>query len=292
MTKYTCKNCGVPLDVEDGELTVECPFCKAKLTVEELKQDEKTDGTEDSTEPAAEVEAEEKAENPDAPVAKKKFLSLGSKKTRILCVILAAALLIGLVVGFRVCSAPPPHIEEIYDRVVELVESANRFNTLLYGKGLPTYAKDSEYAEINHLYFHGNGVPNGYLVVSDYTMFSSIDQIKAEAETIYSKEWLDSVMYPAIFDGYVSDDGSVARARYEEANDWIYMSENPHDDYLKNSGMRLYDYSTMQIVDPSNNERVVIQMDSWLSSNPTVIYPATITLLLQDGQWFLHSFTG
>lgn len=290
MIKYTCKNCGVPLEVEDGELTVECPYCKAKLTVEELKQDE--DSTEHTAEAEAEKAEEEGASNPDATATKKKFLSLGNKKTRILCVILAVALLIGLVVGFRVCSAPPPHIEEIYDRVVELVESANRFNVLLYGKGLPTYAEDSEYAEINHLYFTGNGVPRGYLVVSDYTMFTSIDQMKAEAETIYSKEWLDSVMYPSLFDGYVSDDGSVARARYEEANEWIYMSANPNDDYLKNSGMRLYDYSTMQIIDPSNHERVVIQMDSWLSSNPSVIYPATITLLLQDGQWFLHSFTG
>ena len=290
MIKYTCKNCGVPLEVEDGELTVECPYCKAKLTVEELKQDE--DSTEHTAEAEAEKSEEEGASNPDAAATKKKFLSLGNKKTRILCVILAVALLIGLVVGFRVCSAPPPHIEEIYDRVVELVESANRFNVLLYGKGLPTYAEDSEYAEINHLYFTGNGVPRGYLVVSDYTMFTSIDQMKAEAETIYSKEWLDSVMYPSLFDGYVSDDGSVARARYEEANEWIYMSANPNDDYLKNSGMRLYDYSTMQIIDPSNHERVVIQMDSWLSSNPSVIYPATITLLLQDGQWFLHSFTG
>ncbi|MBQ9806032.1 MAG: hypothetical protein IJW49_05955 [Clostridia bacterium] len=290
MAKYTCKSCGVPLEVEDGELTVECPFCKAELTVEELKSDGKTDGTEEVTEAVEKVAAEE--DDAATHTAKKKTPFFGNKKKRVLCFILAAALLIGLVVGFQVCSAPPPHVEEIYDRVVELVESANRFNTLLYGKGLPTYAEDSEYAEINHLYFRGNGVPGGYLVVSDYTMFTSIDQIKAEAETIYSKEWLDSVMYPTLFDGYVSEDGSVARARYEEANEWIYMSENAADDYLKDSGMRLYDYSTMEIIEPSNNERVVVQMDSWLSSTPSVVNPATVTLVLQDGQWFLHSFTG
>lgn len=293
MAKYTCKCCGMPLSIEDGEQTVVCAYCKTEHTRASLEAglDETLEAEElqeDSNAPE-EADGEECLEKDSSAPAKPQ---MSAKKKRAIALILSAALLLGLVFGFRMCSSPPPPLETIYDRVVELVESANRFNPILYGKGLPTYAKDSEYAEINHLYYSGNGVPRGYLVVSDYTRYSSIDQMKAEAETIYSREWLNTVMYPVLFDGYVSDDGTIAFARYYEANGWIYMSENTGDDFLGNSGMRLYDYSTMKIIDPSNSEKVIVQMNSWLSSNPSTVTPTTVTIVLQDGQWFLHSFTG
>ena len=294
MAKYTCKCCGMPLSIEDGEQTVVCAYCKTEHTRASLES-----GLDESLEAEKELQKDLTAtDEPDGEESLQKDSSapqkpkMSAKKKRVIALLLSLALLLGLVFGFRMCSSPPPPLEEIYDRVVELVESANRFNTILYGKGLPTYAIDSEYAEINHLYYSGNGVPRGYLVVSDYTLYSSIDQMKAEAETIYSREWLNTVMYPVLFDGYVSDDGTIAFARYYEANGWIYMSQNAGDDFLGNSGMRLYDYSTMKIIDPSNSEKVIVQMDSWLSSNPAVINPATVTIVLQDGVWLLHSFTG
>jgi len=291
MATFTCKCCGMPLSAENGETTVVCAYCKTEQALPTSKEEAEAalEAIEAEQEERPDAEAEETSQKASAAPQKPK---MSTKKKRIIALILAVALLLGLVLGFRFCSSPPPPLEAIYDRVVELVESANRFNTILYGKGLPTYPKDSEYAEINHLYFEGNGVPRGYLVVSDYTTYTSIDQMKAEAETIYSREWLNTVMYPVLFDGYASDDGTIAFARYYEANGWIYMSQNVNDDFLGDSGMRMYDYSSMEIIEPSNSEKVIVQMNSWLSSNPSAVTPATVTLVLQDGQWFLHSFTG
>ena len=305
MTVLTCKYCGAPLSVEEGATLVKCEFCKnvillvdekdaspeaepknRPLSEPDVEKDPEADpeDAEDSTNDASEPDREEEQ------TPKKRRLSPAKK--RLLCLFLAVVLVIGVVFGFKVFYSPPPELEEIYDRTVELLESANHLNTVLYGKGLPVYEKDSEYANINHLYFDRNGVPLGYLVVSDYAMYTSVEQIKAEAEQIYSREWLDTVFYPALFDGYVTEEGYFRPARYTTENNWIYMSDQTNNDLLGDRGMRIYDYSTMQIIQPSNSERVTLQLDSWLSSSPQTVLPVTVTIVLQDGQWFLNNFSG
>ena len=57
--------------------------------------------------------------------------------------------------------------------------------------------------------------------------------------------------------------------------------------------MRIYDYSTMKIVRPSNGEACYVSMNSWMPDSPDVISTNPIRLVLQDdGQWYLDSFTG
>ena len=223
-------------------------------------------------------------------------------KKRIIACVVAVALLGGLIFAFQVCSSPPPAVEEIYDRVVELVESSYRFNTVFLGEGLPVYEEDSEYAAFSYLYF-GTSVPSGYEVVSDYSTYFSIDAIKADAEKIYSKTFLESVWYPMAFDGYAVDDnagGAIALAKYHQANQQIYLAKS-HTNYFMTKDPqtgkpvqrepRIYDYSTMKIINPSNSEACIVQMSSWLSSSPDQITEATVNLVLQDGQWYLNSYT-
>ena len=193
------------------------------------------------------------------------------------------------------CEGPPPELYQVYDRFVELIEASKEINTVLYGAGLPVYAQDSLYAQYNHLY-DGNG-SSTYELVTEYTKFFSEGQIKEAAEQVYSKECL-APFYTAAFDGlgYTSGGiGGVTEARYYEDtnNGWFYASSVAHDKENGLKGMRIYDYSTMEIINPSYASRVLVRIQSWMEGSPDKIEQTTLTFVPgEDGRWYLDTFTG
>ena len=199
----------------------------------------------------------------------------------------------GTAAGLSSCSRPPK-VEEIYDRVVELIEASYELNTVFYGAGLPVYKEDSTYAEFTHMYFDFE-YQGEYEIVSEYAKFFSDQSIKDAAEKIYSTAYLEDVLYPNAFVGYAIADGTggsaFAYARYLDDGDALHQAI--HDkDYLTN-GMRVYDYSTMKIVSPSKADAIYVSIESWLPSDPSNIMTDPIRLVLQDdGEWYLDSFTG
>ena len=208
--------------------------------------------------------------------------------------LLALCLLLALPACFTGCASRPPKIGQIYDRVVELVESSYSLNTVFYGAGLPVYEKGSTYAELAHLYF-GATTTSGYELITPYALYRSEDDIKAAAEQVYSRAYLDEVIYPALFEGYaiegINGSATHALARYLQEQEWLYQDESATN-YLTH-GMRIYDYSTMKIVRPSNGQACYVSMNSWMPDSPDVISTNPIRLVLQDdGQWYLDSFTG
>ena len=214
-------------------------------------------------------------------------------KKRILTLFLTVCVLLGAAAAFTGCSKPPK-VEEIYDRVVELIEASYELNTVFYGAGLPVYDVDGVYADYTHMYY-GFEYAGQYEIVSDFTKFMSVDEIKQAAEKVYSTAYLEDVLYPSAFDGYAIEDGAgdaeFSYARYLEDGAWIYRSVYD-EDYLKGN-TRVYDYSTMKIVSPSNDEACYVSIESYLLSSPDVVKEERIRLVLQeDGQWYLDSFTG
>lgn len=214
-------------------------------------------------------------------------------KKRILTVILSLCLAFGGAVGFTGCSRPPK-LEDIYDRVVGLIEASYELNTVFYGAGLPVHDADSVYAEHTHLYY-GFAMAGEYEIVTNQAKFLSVDEIKLAAEKVYSKAYLEEVLYPTAFDGYAVDDGSggstVAFSRYQEDAGGLYRSTKDKD-YL-GGDTRVYDYATMKIVSPSNADACTVVIDSFLLSNPNHVFSDSIRLVRQDdGLWYLDSFTG
>ena len=215
-------------------------------------------------------------------------------KKRIVTLLVSLCLLIGGVLGgFTGCSRPPK-VEDIYDRVVSLIEASYELNTVFYGAGLPVHEADSVYAEYTHMYY-GFSLADNYEIVTDQSKFLSIDEIKIAAEKVYSKAYLEEVLYPTAFDGYAVEDGSgsatVAYSRYQEDAAGLYHSIKG-EDYLKGD-VRVYDYSTMKVISPSNGDACTLKIDSFLLSNPDLIFSDTIRLVCQeDGLWYLDSFTG
>ena len=210
-------------------------------------------------------------------------------------IVAVAVLLVGATLGGVLgYVATIPKTDEIYDRVVELIEASYELNTVFYGTGLPVYKTDSAYAEFSHLYFDFQ-YAGDYEIVSEYAKFLSEEEIKKAAEKVYGKEYLESVLYNSAFVGYAIEDGkggaAFAKPRYLEDGEWIYQSVDQND-YLKN-GMRIYDYSTMKVIAPSTKKACYISIESYLPGQPDLVMKDTLHLVKQeDGLWYLDSFTG
>lgn len=216
-----------------------------------------------------------------------------NKTKKIIAVILAAVLLLACLGIFFYCSAQKgPAVEEIYDRVVYLVESSHELNTVFYGAGLPTHAADSVYAQINHIYYDFHDTDT-YEMVSSSAKFLSSSEIKLAAEKVYSKDYLEEVVYPALFTGHAISDATgtphFAHARYLEDNDWIYQAIDKNSRF---SGILVYDYSTMRVVKPSNSKMCFVEIDYWEENTPQTVRTQRLTLVLQNGLWYLDSFAG
>ena len=219
----------------------------------------------------------------------------GMKNKKVITIAVTALLLtVGILGGVLGYLSTVPKTDEVYDRVVELIEASYELNTVFYGAGLPVYKTDSTYAEIAHLYFDFQYLGD-YEIVTEYAKFLSEDQIKEAAEKVYSRDYLENVLYNSAFVGYAIEDGkggaAYAAARYLEDGDWIYQSVGQND-YLKD-GMRIYDYSSMKVVAPSTKSSCYISIESYLPAQPDVILRDTLHLVKQeDGKWYLDSFTG
>ena len=208
--------------------------------------------------------------------------------------IIAAALAVivltvSCVLLFQCNSAP--RIEDIYDRMVYLIESSQDVNALIYGCGLPVWEDDSEYVEFMHVYY-GLDPAEHYEIVMPNAKYLSVQQMKDDIEKIYSKEYLNEVIYPAIFDGYAISDsvgGSVVGvARYYEEG--VYLWQSKEFRVTPYEGMRIYDFSTMKVESLGKKDRCVVTVDSWLEDTPENVENVEILIALQDGQWYLDNF--
>ena len=210
---------------------------------------------------------------------------------KIVVTVLTVLMLISLVPTVSGCASVPA-VEEIYDRVVFLVEESYELNALFYGCGLPVWEEDSEYVEFMHLYYGLNSAQS-YEMITQNAKFYSVDEIKKAAEKVYSKDYLNDVLYKTAFDGYAIEDGAggavVGVSRYYENEGYFWQAKNHKVFY---TAMRIYDYSTMQVHALGRGDACVVTMDSWLEDTPEKVENVEIPLVLQDGKWFLDNFTG
>ena len=211
---------------------------------------------------------------------------------KILIFVLSICLLLTSLCFFSGCGRAPK-TEEIYDRVVELIEDSYTVNTVFYGAGLPVYHKGSFYADFMDLY-QGDSYTKGYEKVSAYSMFISQEDIQRVAEQVYSKAYLNDVIYPACFEGYAIDNGlgdmTFSYSKYLDNGQQIYMIENPTVYY---TDLRIYDYASMKVVAPSNSKACYVEICSWFASDPEDVIVDRLRLVKQeDGLWYLDSFTG
>lgn len=223
--------------------------------------------------------------------SKEKILDFFKKhyKKMIAGVLAVVVLVVSGVLLFQHNSAP--RVEDIYDRMVYLIESSQEVNALIYGCGLPVWEDNSEYVEFMHVYY-GLEPAQHYEIVMPNAKYLSINQMKDAIEQIYTKEYLDDVIYRAIFDGFAISDsvgGSIVGvARYYEEGNYLWQSKEFR--VTPYTGMRVYDYSSMQVRSLGKTDRCIVTINSWLEDSPEQVETVEILIALQDGEWYLDNF--
>ena len=189
--------------------------------------------------------------------------------------------------------AAAPEIEDIYDRMVYLIETSQDVNALIYGCGVPVWEDDSEFVDFEHIYYGSENTAEAYEIVMPNAKYLYIQQMKEDLEMIYSKAYLEEVVYNAIFDGYAISDNAgssaVSVARYYEEDVYLWQSKDYKTHF---TGIRVYDYSTMQVRSLGKTDRCVVTINTWLEDSPDQVENIRILIALQDGEWYLDNFVG
>lgn len=205
-------------------------------------------------------------------------------KKKIFIGILSVLLIISATVTLSSCSGKAPNIDDVNERFVYLIEESKELNVIFFGTGLPIYRRDGELSERQMVYYNDN--VSGYnKVLLDNSEYLSIDDIKAAADKIFSDEYL-SELYESAFDGIMINDTN-AYVRFYDNTEWLYQNINAGEFSLSE---RIYDYSTMEIVKPSNSKYVTVSIESYTLKD-TKRHTVELTFVYENGDWFLDSPT-
>ncbi len=197
---------------------------------------------------------------------------------------LTIALVIALsVASMSSCSGKAPELDNVKDRFVYLIEGSKELNVLFFGSGLPVYERESLLAERRGVYY--NDRMTSYNHVMENARYISIEDMKYQAERIYSSEYVAGI-YESAFDGIMTGTAQ-AYLRFYDNGEWLYQNVNAMDFELSE---RIYDYSTMKIVKPSNAEYVNVEIESYTlkDSKRKVI---SLSFVYENGNWYLDSPT-
>lgn len=205
---------------------------------------------------------------------------------RTLTLLLAVLMLAGSAVGLASCSAsePAPDIDQVYDRLVQVIEASHEVNVLLFGAGLPVYPRGDAEDELVHRYY---GVAdNGQQFVTPYAKYASIAEMQAAIAAVYSTEYRES-LYESLFTGFAADEMSVVMpARFSEDERFLYMSM--YVDPLVD-GVRVYDYASMEIVSYSHSSRLRVSINSYTEDDPEEWKRVYLSFVYENGDWYLDS---
>ena len=179
---------------------------------------------------------------------------------------------------------PAPEMDEVYDRLVQVIEASHEVNVLLFGAGLPVYPRGDAEDELVHRYY---GVAdNGQQFVTPYAKYASIAEMQAAIAAVYSTEYRES-LYESLFTGYAADEMSVVMpARFSEDDRFLYMSK--YVDPLVD-GVRVYDYASMEIVSYSHSSRLRVSINSYTEDHPEEWKRVYLSFVYENGDWYLDS---
>lgn len=157
-----------------------------------------------------------------------------------------------------------------------------------------TYYYTIEYTEKTYDFYYTDNDPADYNYVNEDSKYQTVESIKEAAEKVYSKDYLESSVYEALFTGAVTSEGTAGlSARYIEYESDTYgkalMQSNTYPALVTET--RIFDFSTATIVKPSSKELVNIEVETYLESNPDERTVVRVTMVLVDGEWYLDSGT-
>ncbi len=176
-----------------------------------------------------------------------------------------------------------PELSEVKDRFVYLIEGSKEYNVIFFGRGFPSYDRDGVYAKTVGLYDDAATI-KGYELVMDEAKFSSVEGMTKSASAVFGADYLESI-------GASLEDPSnnTVYTRYYNRNDNFYCSGS--DRYVRIDKERIYDYSSMEIVSPSNESFVTVSIRSYSLDAPNEYTTFNLTFVKESGEWYLDSPT-
>ena len=204
---------------------------------------------------------------------------------KVISVILTLILISTLAFSMQSCKSvmfsDPPELSEVRERFIYLIEESKELNTVLFGEGLPVYRDGEELAERKMVYYNNN--TGNYYLVNEKSPFLTVDSIKMSIERIYSKEYSADI-YESAFDGIMTGAAS-AYVRFYDNGSNLCQNKNAS---VFNITERIYDYSSMTMVEPSSGDYVNIEIDSYTVDDPTV-QRLKLSFIFQNNNWYLDS---
>lgn len=206
---------------------------------------------------------------------------------RMISILLVLMLCAGVVCSTASCArkGPPPAMEDVYDRLVTVIEASHEINVLLFGAGLPIYPRGTAEDELVHRYF---GVTdNGMEFITPYAKFGSIAEMKTAISAVYSVEYRES-LFDTLFTGYADTQMSVVMpARFHEDERYIY--QNKYVNTLVD-GVRVYDYAGMEIIaEESHSTYIRVSIPSYSEIHPDEWVKVRLSFVYENGDWYLDS---
>jgi hypothetical protein len=205
-------------------------------------------------------------------------------KKRLISGILAVIFTLLSVLSLASCSKrTAPELDNVKERLVYLIEESKELNVIFFGVGLPVYRRDTAIADRKIVYT--NDSLGGYDRLSENSQYITIDAMKSEAEKIYSKEYI-AALYEGAFEGVLTGN-TGAYLRFYDDGKYLYQNSTLYDFTLNE---RIYDYSTMKIVEPSSADYINVRVESYSLANGIRI-EITLSFTFENGDWYLDSPT-
>lgn len=196
---------------------------------------------------------------------------------RIICTMIAIIICLSTVISMTSCGQLPD-IEPLKDRFIYLIEESKELNVIFFGVGLPTYDREGILEQRLGIYYDDK-LP-AYNTITPYTPYYNEDGIKESAEKVFSTNYLDKI-YEGAFDGIVNSGNTYMR--FYELEGKLYQSISANDFGLSE---RIYDYSTMKIVKPSNNEYINVTVETYTLKDEKRV-EITLSFAFERGDWYL-----
>lgn len=205
---------------------------------------------------------------------------------KVISVILTLILALSMIISLQSCRSAelfsePPALDEVRERFIYLIEESKELNTVLFGDGLPVYEDGEALTERKMVYYNNN--MGDYYLVNEKSQFLTVDSIKMSVEKIYSSEYSADI-YESAFDGVITGAASAYVRFYDNGNK---LCQNKNATVFKITE-RIYDYSSMTMVEPSSGDYVNIEIDSYTVDDPTV-QRLKLSFIFQNNNWYLDS---
>ncbi len=165
----------------------------------------------------------------------------------------------------------------------------------IFTLGEYSYVPLPDYVEEEAEFYYAASDDENYDYVRMDAGYIATDEIKKEAEKVYAMSFLNSV-YESMFTGIQLSEntGGILYARYmdhtdTEGNTYLMKSNK----WKSVDVARVYLFDTMRMSEKrkSKSTDVYLDIDTYVPGEPTKIITVTVSLTLENGNWFLNSAT-